>query len=173
MSLFSCLFSCSVKVRRSCKFSKSFYIYCHNPYNNFPSAVSCLLNSSLFELLILMLVSSSVIGVFFLGILQIYLHAVFWCAYLVCACRQMLKNILCNLSQYWCFRSLLWNYLLDRRINSVGLDFRLLLLCIVNLETVISKPCATNFPISSTWCVLNSFIIMLYFNMLAPWQIYC
>ena len=56
-------------------------------------------------------------------------------------------------------------------MNSVGMDFKLVLLCVVNHETVTSKPGVTNFPISCTLCVLNSFIIMLSFYMLAPWQI--
>ena len=64
MSPFSCFFSCSVWVRRSCKFSNLFQIHCHNLHINFFSAVVCLFNSSLFELLIFMLFLSSVIGDF-------------------------------------------------------------------------------------------------------------
>ena len=85
MSLFSCLFSCSVGVPRSYIFFSPILTSIVTIFTliSSPSGGTYLLNSSLFELLIFMLVLSSVLDDFLSGIffLQIYPNAVLLCVF--------------------------------------------------------------------------------------------
>ena len=69
------------------------YIHCQNLHIHFFSLCSNLFVELFFVWTANFYVS---FGIFFLGILQIYLRAVLWCGSLVCAWRPMINNILCS-----------------------------------------------------------------------------
>ena len=99
MSPFSCYFPVLFgwEDPQNCNF---FYIHCHNLNINFFSLYSNLFLRLFFVWIAYFHVSFKI---FFLIILQIYLHAFLWCTSLVCAWRQMLNiiRVVIALSHYW------------------------------------------------------------------------
>ena len=164
MSLFSGSFSCPVWVRKSCKFSNFFNIHFHNLYINFSSVCINLLFELFFVQIANFYVSFGFSSRWFSfwglykftfmrlsGVLLYFVHCV-KCWITFCAVTAL----------YWSFRSLIRNYLLNRDMNSVVMDFKLVFCAFFNLAIVTSKTGGTLKYMNWNLIDLSTFMILCY-----------